>query len=340
MKLKKIIFISLGLILLISITVFFLWYQQLTRSTAYFRGGSKVLEFSNGDLETIAEQLVLDSIITDKDDFIAFSKIKSLEEAKPGRFEFSQNESVASIINKLKARLQTPKRVRIEGVRSIDELSGLLGRELFADSSAFSNAFYSDAIMNEMNIDAYQISSLIFPNTYEFYWTIEPDQLFSKLRNYTVEYWTEDKRAQAKKIGLSPAEVYTLASIVKGETVDKSEASTIAGLYMNRLKKGMKLQADPTLTFESYTGNKERVRLTDASKTSRYNTYEFAGLPPGPIYFTEPFYLDAVLNYKKHDYIYMCAKPGGKSHLFTASDVQHLANAAAYHRWLNSSQIN
>ncbi|MEZ4799656.1 MAG: endolytic transglycosylase MltG [Flavobacteriales bacterium] len=340
MKKKKVIFSIVLIMLILVIGVIFFWYKQISSSTAFFNGDKKIVEIYQTDIPSIAQQLLHDSIISNEDDFIAFANLKSMKQVSPGRFEVSKSETLNSIINKLKSGLQSPKRIRIEGVRSIDELSGLLGKELFHDSSAFSEAFYDANILKDNRIDEYQISSLIFPNTYEFYWTVRPEQLFSKLRTYTEEYWTAEKKERAKNIGLSPTEVYILASIVKGETVDRTEAETIAGLYMNRIHDGMKLQADPTLTFESYSGNKERVRLTDASKTSRYNTYEFAGLPPGPIYFTEPFYLDAVLNYKKHNYIYMCAKPGGKSHNFTSSDSQHLANAAAYHRWLNASQIN
>lgn len=340
MKKKKVILSILLLVLIIGGGAVFFWYRQISRANAFFKGNKKVVEIYQGDIASIANQLLQDSIISNEKDFIAFANLKSLKQTNPGRFEISKSETLNSIINKIKAGLQTPKRIRIEGVRSIDELSGLLGKELFHDSLAFSKAFYDAKILQENGIDEFQISSLIFPNTYEFYWTVTPEQLYSKLRTYTASYWTDEKKERAKSVGLSPVEVYTLASIVKGETVDRSEAETIAGLYMNRLQIGMKLQADPTLTFESYSGKKERVRLEDASKSSRYNTYEFAGLPPGPIYFTEPFYLDAVLNYKKHNYIYMCAKPGGKSHLFTSSGSEHIANAAAYHRWLNASQIN
>lgn len=334
----KRLFIFISVAVVIGAIVIGLFYNQSKKPATAFESATKIVEINTTNFDVLKEILVNDSIISDLASFEVTAKMKNFDVINPGRFEFKKGESNSSIINKIKSGNQKPKRIRIEGVRSIEQLAGLLGSNLYSDSSAFISAFHDPALLDSLGLTKATIATVISPNTYEFYWTISPQHFISKMLNYHNAYWTAEKTEKAKKIGLTREEVYTLASIVKGETVDRSEAKRIAGLYINRLRIGMKLQADPTLTFEKYTGRLDRVTLSNASKTSKYNTYEHVGLPPGPIYFSEPFYLDAVLDYESHNYLYLCAVPGGGKHAFTSSGDQHYKNAAAYHRWLNSRE--
>lgn len=155
------------------------------------------------------------------------------------------------------------------------------------------------------------------------------------------EFWTEERIHWASEINLTPIEVYTLASIVKAETAKKDEASKIAGLYLNRLKIGMKLQSDPTALFAGQKRNVQRVYNNDLLVNSPYNTYMYDGLPPGPIGITEGFYIDAVLNYNKHDYIFMCAKSDFSGyHDFSKTLAQHEEYRRAYRKALDGRNIS
>jgi UPF0755 protein len=330
------------IIAVIAIAIGIFFTSRVIVATAFFKNESKIFYLENEcDVSTLADLLYQDSIISSPSQFLALASLKNFESARPGRFQFMNSESHNSIINKIRARSQKPLLIKVEGVRSIQQLAGVLGAQLQADSSQFISAFTSTAILEKYGVQKEEISSLIFPNTYEFYWTISPEEFLEKMMTITDEYWTEEKIKKAEALKMTKAEVYTLASIVKGETVTKSEAPKIAGLYLNRLRVNQALQADPTLTFENYNGSKARVKLSNADPNSRYNTYKNTGLPPGPVFFTEPIYLDAVLNAESHNYFYMCAQPRGTGlHDFARTFSEHGKYVSAYRKWQREANIN
>jgi UPF0755 protein len=182
--------------------------------------------------------------------------------------------------------------------------------------------------------------SLFLPNTYEVWWTEKPSAFIARMEREHTRFWNADRSAKAAKLGLTPVEVSTLASIVQAETAKRSEAPTIAGVYLNRLRIGMALQADPTLKFALGLDSLNRVLDADKRVASPYNTYTHTGLPPGPINMPEPGFIDAVLSAQKHDYLYFCAREtlDGYSN-FAKTYEQHQVNARRYQRALNQRGI-
>jgi UPF0755 protein len=277
--------------------------------------------------------------IDNKSSFRWIAGLKKFEKLKPGRYKIKQGTGNNAMINMLRSGNQTPITIRIDDTHRLDQLAGKLGKNLRSDSSAFMTFFSSEIVRDSFEMNYLTLPSLIIPDTYEFFWTMTPDEFLRKMKKIHDQYWTKEKQQKALVLGLNPIEVSILASIVKAETGKKEEAPKIAGLYLNRLRIGMALQSDPTTVF----GSDEHVsRVTGAHlrNDSPYNTYQIAGLPPGPIDFTEIVYLDAVLEAEKHNFIFMCAQPGNTGfHNFSRTLDQHNVYRRDYLNWLDSKGI-
>lgn len=213
--------------------------------------------------------------------------------------------------------------------RSVADIAGALAPRIWADSASIAQALDTDSMLWR-----------ILPNTYRVYWETDATGLAQRLRKESDKWWNADRLKKAWALGLSPREVVTLASIVQEETAQVSEAHAVAGLYLNRLKKKMLLQADPTLKYALGDWSIQRLLDEDKKVDSPYNTYRNPGLPPGPIRIPETHYIEAVLNPEKHNFLYMCAKPDGSgTHAFARTYSQHLRNARAYQSMLNRERI-
>lgn len=318
-----------------------IYYKNLSGKQPEFRAPEKVFYIrDNQSLEETQALLKSDSIVLDLGAFESLCSIKRVSKFKAGRYVITNKDSYNSIINKFKAGLQSPMRVKVDGVRDIYNLAGTLGKQLQADSSAFIQAFLSKEFLSKHQLKEEEVISIFLPNTYEMYWTISPSSFIEKMESYYLSYWTTENKQKAASLNLTQAEVATLASIVKGETVKSAEAPKIAGLYLNRLKAGQPLEADPTVAFAKSLRGVARLYFSDTKIESPYNTYRAKGLPPGPIFMTEPLYLNAVLNAETHDYFFMCAQPGGTGyHDFSKNFQQHLQYAKRYRAWLNKKGI-
>lgn len=219
--------------------------------------------------------------------------------------------------------------VVIPAKRSIQQLAGAVAPKLNADSARIVALLQPDSIQWR-----------IITNTYSMYWEADAQDLKERLLKESIRWWNRKRIEQAWELGLSQKEVVTLASIVQEETANRSEAKTVAGLYLNRLERGMLLQADPTLKFALGDWTIKRLLDKDKNVLSPYNTYRNTGLPPGPIRIPEAFYIDAVLNAESHDYLFMCARPDGSgTHAFARRYSQHLKNARAWQDMLNRERI-
>ena len=193
---------------------------------------------------------------------------------------------------------------------------------------------------SKYGFDKETIRTLFIPNTYNVWWDISEEELLTRMAKEYKSFWNGERVAKAKQIGLSQSEVSTLASIVYSETKKADEAPKVAGVYVNRIKKGMLLQADPTLVFALGDFTIKRVLNVHKEIESPYNTYKYTGLPPGPIITPPITYLDAVLNYSKHGYIFFCAKPDYSGyHAFAKTNSQHNVNARKYYAFLNKEGI-
>ena len=266
--------------------------------------------------------------------------LKRLGEIRPGRYQFKKGMSNNDIIREFRSGGQTTVKLRIDDISSLDELAGRLGESLMHDSSHFISAFENDTVLSKLTIDKNKVASIIRPDTYDFYWTMDGSSFLKKMKEEYAKLWNSSRTSSCAQMGLNEHEVITLASIVKAETSNLGEAPRIAGLYLNRLRIGMPLQSDPTALFGRRKSS-GRVYLNDIQSDTPYNTYKFTGLPPGPINFPESTYVDAVLHAEKHRYLYMCAEPGGTGkHRFAINLGEHEQNRNAYIRWLNNQPKN
>ena len=248
---------------------------------------------------------------------------------KPGRYTFPAHETVTQSATRLVTGQREAVKVVIPSGRDVGAVAGATARRIFADSNDVAELFMHDSMRWR-----------IVPNTYEMWWETGVDGLANRIIREHDAWWTEDRLAAARALGLSPREVTVLASIVQAETAVIREAPQVAGLYLNRLNKGMALQADPTLIFALNDPSIRRVLDVHKEVDSPYNTYKHRGLPPGPIRYVDPRYLQSVLHPAEHRFLYMCAKPSGEgTHDFARTYREHLRNARAYQSWLNQQRI-
>lgn len=336
---------KLLLLAILATTFIAVWllFNRGNTSIGYFQGNKKIIYIeSNLDRETLISQLLRDSIIQDADDLNMTMRLKRFEKSKPGRYVVSKGMSADKLINMMRVGDQQPVMVSVDGVRTIYQLAAKLDKQLQFDSAAFMRTLLDQNLLSRYGLNEMNAGTLILPNTYEFFWTISAEDFVSKMEKEYSKFWTTERKEKAKALGLSVAEVGVLASIVKGETVQFDEAGKIARLYLNRLERNQKLQADPTVIFANQLKDVRRLKGSKyLENDSPYNTYKHLGLPPGPIFLTEPKYIDAVLNAPIHKYIYMCAQPNGSGfHNFTSSDVEHMKNAQAYRRWADANNIH
>lgn len=273
-------------------------------------------------------------------DLISFSFLSKLmdydEQVKPGRFLLKPNLSNLEAIRLLRAGIQEPVKVTFNNVRLISDLSEKITRNLNMKAEEFEAALIKFAMNNRYGFNKDNVLTMFIPNTYEVYFNVSPEELIERMHQEFEKFWNEERRRKAEAAGLSPIEVSILASIVQAESVRHDEAPIIAGLYINRLKKDIPLQADPTLVFAVGDFTLKRVLNEHKEIDSPYNTYRNAGLPPGPVNMPEIFAIDAVLDHSKTNYLYMCAKEDFSGrHNFTHSYREHLNNAQRYQRALS-----
>lgn len=233
---------------------------------------------------------------------------------------------------------QTPVNLTFNNMRTMGDLAGRIGRVLECDSAQFLEAV--DSLLSSEGLTKAQYASAFIPDTYQFYWTDSPARVVDKLFAERSRFWNDERRAKAKSLGLTPEQVHTLASIVEEETNKADEQGTVARLYMNRLKRGIPLQADPTVKFALGDFSLRRIVGEHLKADSPYNTYRNTGLPPGPIRIAERATLQRVLDAPENNYIYMCAKSDFSGyHDFTSDYSRHRINAARYHRALSARGI-
>lgn len=300
---------------------------------------------SNGDYTTVIDSLIYKNALHNIWTFSLVAKIlKYPSLVKPGRYVLTGDMSNKEIIQILRSGRQTPVKVTFNNISFFEELSSILSKTLESDSSAFSKYFLDEKNALQFGFYAETFRLMFLPDTYEFFWNTSPEKFSKKMFDNYKNFWTKDLITKAKAINLTPVEVGILASIVESETKKRDEMPTIAGLYLNRLRRNIPLQADPTVVYATQLQSGTRTRrvyLRDLKIDSPYNTYLYKGLPPGPILFPSKMAIISVLNAEQHDYLYMCADPDRPGyHLFTSNYQQHLQNASKYHRWLNAQRIN
>jgi UPF0755 protein len=259
---------------------------------------------------------------------------------KAGRYFVEKGKNNNEIINMLRIGKQQPVDVTFNNIRFKEQFAGAVGKYIEADSLLILGIFSDTAQIREFGFTPETFIAMFIPNTYEVLWTTTPLSFTRRMKIEYDNFWDINRKTKAEQIGLSPIEVSVLASIVQEETNKNEEKPIVAGLYLNRLKRGMPLQADPTVRFAVGDFTIKRILNSHLETESPYNTYKYAGLPPGPINFPEISSIDAVLNYQKHNYIYMCAKEDFSGyHNFSRTLAEHTRNAEHYRMALDSSKI-
>ena len=268
------------------------------------------------------------------------SRLFSFSQPRTGRYVFSASTSWLECVHMLRAHAQTPVRLVLPSVRTMADLSGFLSRHLMMDSAAVAGALSHPSLLDSLGFTAETVPALFIPNTYELWWDTTPESFLMRMRREYDTFWTEERRRLAEHQGLTPVQVATLASIVDEETANNAEKPAVAGMYLNRLRRDMLLQADPTVKFALGDFSLRRIRHGHLEVESPYNTYRVKGLPPGPIRIASTSSIDAVLHAAEHPYLYMCANADfSGTHVFAATYAEHLANARRYQQALNARGV-
>ncbi len=266
-----------------------------------------------------------------------FSRLEVASKMKPGRYVVDPAATSIYVARMLVFGWQTPQNLVLSGtMRSKGRIAKKISTQMMVDSASVASALDSAEFLKGYGFTPENVFALILPDTYQMYWTASVEEIFDRLKKEYDAFWTPERDAKAKAQGLNRMQVSILASIVSGETLKDFEYPKIAGVYLNRYKKGMKLQADPTIAF-CYDYTLDRILKKHLKVDSPYNTYMHVGLPPAPINVPPKACLDAVLNPDKHGYIYFCASPAfDGTHRFAVTYSEHLKNARAFQRELTA----
>lgn len=342
MRRKKILVIGI-VVFSILLTVFGLYaYQSIyTPNILVEKENQYLYVYPNTTYQSLLDSLYTKDIVQDNVSFGVVARLMKLDKSiKPGRYLLKSNMNNRQAVTLLRAGKQDPVNITFNNARTTADMAYKLTQNLMIDGEELLEVINDKDVAEQYPFDEESLRVMFIPNTYEVYWTITAEELLDRMYYEYKQFWTDERKAKADSLRMSPVEVTILASIVEAETKKREESPTIAGLYLNRLKRGMLLQADPTLIYAAGDFSIKRVLNRHKEIDSPYNTYMYAGLPPGPINFPTIHSIDAVLNYKDHNYLYMCAKEDFSGyHYFTASLNQHLNNARKFQQALNKARL-
>lgn len=333
-----VVFMLVATILLSSFS--FYAYQMVYAANFLVDEQTKVLVIEeNETFKSLQNKLYDSRYVNDLVSFSFLAKMMDFDTAiKPGRYTIEANSNNLQVIRMLRLGAQTPVRITFNNVRLKESLAEKITPNLLMGEDQFNAAL--DSFVEQHDVfTSENVIAMFIPNTYEVYYNISGADLMKRMEYEFNSFWNDERLEKAKELGLKPTEVVTLASIVQAESVKKEESKIIAGLYINRLKKDIALQADPTLVFASGDFGLKRVLNIHKEIDSPYNTYLNIGLPPGPINMPPIHTIDAVLNYEKHNYIFMVAKEDFSGyHNFAETYREHINNANRYQRQLSIEQ--
>ena len=334
---KKTILTTLGLVMLIAGAVMGYAYSAFLSSA--YKGTETVYVFiEQDDTQADVEQKL--STVCGGNVTSFKTLCKRGYRVKSGRYGISPGMSWLNVYRKLRSGVQDPVNVVIPAGRELDKWCEQATKNLALDHNALYAKLQDKAFCESVGLTPATITALIVPNTYQMYWDVTLDDFVARLKREYETFWDGGRDGKCEKIGYTRLEVITLASIVDQETSYNPEKRRIAGVYINRLKQGMKLQSDPTVIFANDAWGVHRVTNSLLQKDSPYNTYKYAGLPPGPICVANISTIDAVLDYESHDYLYFCAKEDfSGSHNFASNFADHQANARKYQAALDARNI-
>jgi UPF0755 protein len=334
-------YIILLLISVLIISIYLIYNQFFGISVTPERGKATILIPEDATYGQALDSVEANLIIKNKKMLLWVAERKKYQKlVKPGKYVIDRPLSYNELINILRGGKQTPVRITFINLRTLNDIAGRIGGLIEADSTEIMDFFSdpenytSDGFMRE------NVISVFIPDTYEFYWNTRAGKLYNRMLREYRKFWTRERLQKSEEIGLTPVEVSTLASIIDEEALKTDEKPRIAGVYLNRLKRGIPLQADPTIKFAINNFTVNRILFKHLEIESPYNTYKHSGLPPGPIGCPSVNGIDAVLNAEKHDFIYFAAKSDFSGyHNFSRTLSEHNRYANQYQRELNKRRI-
>ncbi len=337
---KRLVKISIVAIILIGI-IAAIGGQRIFGENTLHTEAKEIFIPSQSTFADVSQLLSQENILDNTSSFEWVAGLMKYTKVKPGKYIIAPNLSNRELISKLRSGDQEPIKITISAARKIADIAGDVATKIEADSISILNALMDPSFLSEHGLSEESVISTIIPNTYEAYWTLDPKEFVDRMVKEHRKFWGQKGRlAAAQALDMTKQEVATLASIVEKESIQGDERPIIAGLYLNRLRQGIPLQADPTVVYGVGDFTIRRVLNKHLAHESPYNTYLNNGLPPGPICMPSISSIDAVLDADQHDYLFMCAKPGyNGSHLFAKTNAEHERNAGVYRRWLNSQGI-
>ena len=343
---KKFLLIALSIVLLLAVAgggAFLYLRQTFLAPNIITADAGRVFIYISDEVSTIDEVLAIlseQAEIKNRNsleraiDRLEFTTVRS------GRYEVRNGMNNKDLVRMLRGGMQTPVRITFNNIRIREDLAGRLAQQLMIDSLSLVTALQDPAVAERFGFTHYSFPAMFIPNTYEVFWNISVDNLLNRFYREYNAFWNENRRRKAAEIGLTPIEVSILASIVEAECTFADEYSRVAGLYLNRLRRGMRLEADPTVIFAHGDFTIRRVLFRHLEIDSPFNTYRRTGLPPGPIRIPSTTVIDATLSPMQHNYIFMTANADFSGrHSFAVTHAQHSRNAAAWHRALNERRI-
>ena len=342
MKKRKRLILGMVIFSVVLTSFSFYFYQMFFGLNVLTETNDRTILIDKDDnFDSLRNYLYDTQIIEDALSFSFVAKaLKYQDNVKPGLYRLSAKSSNMETIRKLRAGDQIPTEITFNNIRFKEELAEKVSKTIGIDEVDFLKALNEEQRLEKLGFNSETIMAMFIPNTYEVYWTISIDKLFARMKKEYDKFWNSTRIEKANNLGLSPTEVSTLASIVQSECSIQEESPRIAGLYLNRLKSNMKLQADPTVRFALGDFSIQRILNEDLKIDSPYNTYLYRGLPPGPINLPTISSIDAVLNYEQHNYLYMCAKEDFSGyHRFADNITEHNRNARLFRRALNNRGI-
>lgn len=336
-KRNKIIKVVTGIFLVVTLVVFIKFFT----SNTHFETEKVYVQIPTGSTYQDVDK-ILAPLLKNRNDFEIMATLRSYpDRVKPGRFLLQRGMSAFQLVGAM--RRNVPVKLAFNNQERLENLCERISSQIEPDTTKLLATFRDSIFLQKNGFTKDNVFAMFLPNTYEFYWNVSAEKFRDKMLEEYNRFWSKERIARATQLNLTPVQVITLASIVHKETVKKSERPIVAGVYLNRLNKGMKLQADPTVIYalklrdNNFDQIIKRVLYNDLFINSPYNTYQKEGLPPGPIAMPDVDAIDAVLNPKKHDYLYFCASVERFGyHEFAATIEQHNLNAKKYADWLNT----
>ncbi|MEN8856852.1 MAG: endolytic transglycosylase MltG [Flavobacteriaceae bacterium] len=339
---RKLILSIISVLLIIGGFIGYRYYQNIFGEIVEKNGAIYIR--SNDNIGDVKKELI--EFIGDKNNFFWLAEKKKYGKPKAGKYMLTKGMSLNDVINLLRSGNQTPIKLSFNNQDTLEKFSGRIAEQIEADSTTILNTFKDSLFLAENKFTEASVLGICIPNTYEIYWNTSAEKFRSRMLKEYNRFWNNNRLEKAKVLKMTPNEVMALASIVYKETPKAVEQPRVAGLYLNRIKKGIPLQADPTIIYilkQQFGQDFEvkRVLYKDLKIESPYNTYLHYGVPPSLIAMPDITSIDAVLNYERHDYLYMCVNIDKFGyHAFASSLKQHNRNAAKYQRWLNKQGIN